>query len=276
VLPDDLSGFSASSITLNKSYDVLTGIVDGVIRVFDANKADDIKEGIKAFEGAVGVDINKELFGSFGDLIVTYNSPSDGILGTGAVVAIQAKDGKKIIASIEKLVKAIPNNPGGEVVLKRKPYHGGEIIQVQLVGMANSHLATFGLYKGWFVYANFPQPIKGFILRQEGELPAWKADAELTKALAQFPSEFTSIQVSDPRPTVRTVLAATPFVLNLANTFGGLGGQFGILPGFRPFDLEHIPHAGEATRHLFPNVTISTDNGKRIRSETRGSLLLPF
>lgn len=276
VLPDDVSGFSASSITLNKSYDVLTGLVDGVVRVFAPDKADEIKDGIKAFEGAVGVDINKELFGSFGDLIVTYNSSSDGILGTGAVVAIQAKDSKKIAASIEKLVKAIPNNPGGEVVLKRKPYRGGEIIQVQLVGQANTHLATFGIYKDWFVYAQFPQPIKGFILRQEGELPAWKADASLTKALAQFPSEFTSIQVSDPRPVVRTVLAATPFVLNLANTFGGLGGQFGILPGFRPFDLEHIPHAQEATRHLFPNVTISTDNGKRIRSETRGSLLLPF
>lgn len=276
VLPDDLSRFSASSITLNKSYEVLTGVVDGVDRAFAPDKAHEIKEVIKAFEGATGVDISKDLFAGFGDLIVTYNSPSDGILGTGPVVAIQAKDGKKIIASIEKLIKAIPNNPGGELVLKRKPYHGGEIIQVQLVGQANSHLATFGLYKGWFVYANFPQPIKGFILRQEGELPAWKADAALTKALAQFPSEFTSIQVSDPRPTVRTVLAAAPFVLNLANTFGGLGGQFGILPGFRPFDLDHIPHAQEATRHLFPNVTISTDNGKRIRSEMRGSLLLPF
>src|SRR5207249_4183428 len=101
-------GFSASSVTLNKSYDVLTEIVDGVVRVFDANKADDLKEAIKAFEGAVGVDINKELFGNFGDLVVSYSSPSDGILGTGAVVAIQAKDGKQIIRTIEKLVKAIP------------------------------------------------------------------------------------------------------------------------------------------------------------------------
>ncbi len=276
VLPDDVKGFSASSITINKSYDVLTGTIDGVVRIFAPDKADDLKQAIKDVEGAVGVDIGKDLFGSFGDVIVTYNSPTDGILGTGAVVAMQAKDSKKIIGSIEKLVKAIPNNPGGEVVLKRKPYHGGEIIQVMLVGQANSHIATFGIYKNWFVYAQFPQPIKGFILRQEGELPAWKADEALTKALAQFPNEFTSIAVSDPRPTVRTVLAATPFVLNLANTFGGLGGQFGILPGFRPFDLEHIPHAQEATRHLFPNVTISTDDGKRIRSETRGSLLLPF
>jgi len=58
-------------------------------------------------------------------------------------------------------------------------------------------MLTYGIYKDWFIYAQYPTPIKGFILRQEGILPAWKADAELTKVLEQFPSEFTSIQVTD-------------------------------------------------------------------------------
>jgi hypothetical protein len=276
VLPNDITGFSAGSVNLNKSFEIVMNTVDGLIRVFNADKADDIKEQIKAFEGAVGVDIHKELFGSFGDVMVSYSSPSDGILGTGALVAIQVKDGKKLHATLEKLAKAIPANPGGELVLNKKAYHGGEIMQVMLVGKTNSHVATVGVYKDWFIYSNFPQPIKGFILRQEGELPAWKADAALTKALAPFPKEFTAIQVSDPRPAVQTVLTATPLVMNLVNTFGGLGAQFGVLPNFRPFDLDLIPHAQEATRHLFPNVTVSTDDGKRIRSETRASLALPF
>jgi hypothetical protein len=63
--------------------------------------------------------------------------------------------------------------------------------------------------------------------------------------------------------------------MNLVNTFGALGAQFAGFQ-YRPFDLDLIPHAGEATRFLFPNVTISTDDGKRVRSESRGSLLLPF
>ncbi len=276
VLPNDITSFSAGTINLNKSYDIVVNIIDGITRVFDANQADNIKEQIKAFEGAVGVDISKELFGSFGDVMVSYSSPSDGIFNTGAVVAVQVKDGKKLHATLEKLAKAIPANPGGELVLKKKAYHGGEIMQISLVGMTNSHIATVGNYKDWFIYSAYPQPIKGFILRQEGELPAWKADAGLTKALAQFPKEFTSIRVSDPRGTVQTVLAATPFIINLTNTFGGLGAQFGVLPNFRPFDLELIPHAQEATRHLFPNVTVGTDDGKNIRSETRASLALPF
>jgi hypothetical protein len=48
------------------------------------------------------------------------------------------------------------------------------------------------------------------------------------------------------------------------------------VPGFKAFDLDLIPHAQDATRHLFPNVTISIDDGKRIRTETRASLSFPF
>jgi hypothetical protein len=276
VLPSDLSGFSAGSANLSKSYDVITKLIEGVLSVAAPDQVDNVKDAIKNFEGAIGVDINKDLFENFGDVVVSYRSPSDGILGTGAVVAINIKDGKKMGATIDKLVKAIPAIPGGELTLKKKAYRGGEIMQITMAGpQANAHLATIGIYKDWFVYSQYPTSIKGFILRQEGEIPAWKPDASLTKALAQFPSEFNSIQVSDPVPTVRTLLAAAPLVLDLANTFGALGAQFAGFQ-YRPFDLDLIPHAQAATLHLFPNVTVSTDDGKRVRSETRGSLLLPF
>ena len=37
-----------------------------------------------------------------------------------------------------------------------------------------------------------------------------------------------------------------------------------------------IPHAQDAVRHLFPNITVTTDDGKQVRSVTRASLALPF
>lgn len=275
VLPNDITGFSASSVTLNKTYTILTGVADDIIRAFDPNQADNVKETIKAFEGAIGVDLEKELFGNLGDVMVSYNSPSDGLLSS--VVAIQVKDGKKLVASIAKLAKAVPANPAGELEFKRKPYRGGEIMQLHLSGQVNFQVATFGIYKNWLILSGYPplpgypQAIKGFILRQEGELPAWKPDATVTKALAQFPSEFNSISVSDPRPTVQLMLSVTPTVLNIINS---VGGPF--VPGFKTFDLDLIPHAQYATKHLFPNVTIGIDDGKRYRTETRASLSLPF
>jgi hypothetical protein len=277
VLPNDITGFSASSVTLNKTYNILTNVADDIIRAFDPNQADNVKETIKAFEGAIGVDLDKELFGSLGDVMVSYSSPSDGFLGSGNVTAIQVKDGKKLAASIEKLAKAAPANPLGEVEFKRKPYRGGEIMQLQVTGKVNVQIATFGLYKNWLIIsgypfiAGYPQPIKGFILRQEGQLPAWKPDATVTKALAQFPSEFNSISVSDPRPTAQLLLSLAPPIMSVINS---VGGPF--VPGFKTFDLDVIPHAQYATKHLFPNVTIGIDDGKRIRTDTRASLSLPF
>jgi hypothetical protein len=279
VLPSDVTGFSASSVNLSNSYGVITQTAEGIIKVAAPDQLENIKAQIKAIEGVIGkdFDIDRDLFGTFGDVTVSYNSPTDGFLGTGGVVAVQLKDGKKLEKTLNRLVKAIPPIPGGgEVILKRKSYRGGEIYQLQLDSdKGNFHIASLGIYKNWFIYTAYPQPIKGFILRQEGELPAWKVSPSLAKAMAPFPKEFTSIKVSDPRPTVRTVLAITPFVLNYVNFFGTAASRE-FIPGFRPFDLELIPHPQEATMHLFPNVTISTDNGKRIRTETRSSLNLPF
>ena len=205
VLPNDLTGFSAATSNLSKSYDIFVGMTEGIVRVFDPAKADDIKDTVKAFEGVAGIDVNKDLFGSFGDLIVSYSSPSDGILGTGGVAAIQIKDGKKLEKAIDKLIKAIPGTPAGEVALTKKDYRGAQIMCLELKSdKVDQIVVTFGIYKNWFVLAQYPQPIKGFVMRQEGKLPAWKADESLTKALAAFPKEFTSISVSDPRPSVQT------------------------------------------------------------------------
>jgi hypothetical protein len=276
-LPNDITGFTASSVSVNKSYGEFVNLAHGIIKVFDADKADEIKDAIKAFEGAVGVDISRDLFGSLGDVMVTYSSPSDG----AGVIAIQGSDAKKFAGALDKLLKAIPANPLGEIGLNRKAYRGGEIISIGSSGKFRTHFATVGIYKDWLVFAKYPQPVKGFIMRQEGVLPTWKADAALTKVLAQFPEEFTSITVSDPRPTVQTILAAAPLVFDTINIFGAVaqfGAQFRGGGGFefRPFDIDTIPHAQEATLHLFPNVTISTDDGKRVRTESRSSLALPF
>src|SRR5262249_18386150 len=132
-------------------------------------------------------------------------------------------------------------------------------------------IANMTIHKGWFVLGSYPQSVYGFILRSNGELPTWKMDADVTKALTPFPKEFTAISISDPRPTVQGVLAFAPTVLTLANSF-----LPNLLPGAPIFDVSVIPHAQDATRHLYPNITVTTDDGKMIRSDTRASLALPF
>jgi hypothetical protein len=185
---------------------------------------------------------------------------------------IKVKDGKKLEAGLESLFKALGNLPGVNMTLHKKSYRGVDMHHVEIAGQGNFTSPAFAVHKGWLAIANYPQPIKGFILRSAGELPAWQADKELSQRLAKLPKEFTGIAVSDPRPALRFLLSATPAGLSLLNSIS----QFA--PDFRltPFDVNLVPNAHEATRHLFPNITITTDDGKTIRSDTRASLALPF
>ena len=42
------------------------------------------------------------------------------------------------------------------------------------------------------------------------------------------------------------------------------------------FDVGLVPNAYEATRYLFPNVTVTTEEGGKLRSTTRSSLTTTY
>ena len=81
---------------------------------------------------------------------------------------------------------------------------------------------------------------------------------------------MVAIAVSDPRPGLKFVFSLAPPAVALLNSFTA---QFA--PGAQ-FDVNLIPNGLEATQHLFPNITVTTDDGKKVRIETRASLMLPF
>jgi hypothetical protein len=269
-LPDDVTGFSASNFNAGQVYDTGIQVVEAVVRIFAPEQADNVREGINQVEGFLGVKLGADLFGSFDDMWVAYGSPSEGPPFLGKVYLFKVKNEKKLQESLGKLIGVIPQLPGIPVEMKKRSYHGVEVntLQVNVPGQISA--LSFATHKGWFVVGNYPQGVYGFILRAKGELPAWKANAELTKALAAFPKEFTSVSVTDPRPMVRTVLSLAPPAIAFANGFTSMA------PNLRPFDVGLVPHPQEATRHLFPNITVTTDDGKKIRYETRASLALPF
>jgi hypothetical protein len=41
-------------------------------------------------------------------------------------------------------------------------------------------------------------------------------------------------------------------------------------------DVASLPASQEMTRHLFPNLAVTTDDGKVIRLDSHASLVLPF
>jgi hypothetical protein len=58
-----------------------------------------------------------------------------------------------------------------------------------------------------------PQSVNTFLLRLDKKLPQWKPSDEVQAALDTVPKEFVSLSVSDPRPSVQSMLT-------LATTMG--------------------------------------------------------
>jgi hypothetical protein len=270
-LPSDVTSFSASNFNLGNLYEGGITIAEAASKVFTGG-AIDPRESIKQIEALVGVKFGEDLFGCFDNTFVTYSSPAEGPFGLGSAYLFKVKDEKKLADTLDSLFKSIPPIPFVEIVYKKRAYHGGEIMELRLKSNQGEYPnAVLSVHKGWFLYAGLPQAAYGFILRSNNELPSWKADQKLSKALTNFPKEFTGISISDPRPSVQMLLSFAPGVMTIANT-----ALPSVLPGAPIFDVSVIPHAQEAARHLFPNITISTDDGKKMRVETRSSLELPF
>lgn len=272
-LPADATGFSASNFNLGSLYKALLQVAEAGVKTFaPEGEAPEVKEIVRQFEGVLGVSFT-DLFDSFDDLSVQYSSPAEGPLGLGTVMLFKVKDEKKLTTSLDALLKAIPPLPFFEVQAKRTRYHGGEVVTLlgRVEGQGEFGLLTYSVHKGWLLVANYPQPMYGFILRSRGELPTWKMPAEAAKVLKSMPQETTAISVSDPRPAVKGLLSLAPGLFYIANTIVPQ-----VAKGIPAFDLSVIPHAEEATRHLFPNVTVTTDDGKTIRIQSRSSLALPL
>ena len=267
-MPPDVTAFSAMNIEWTALFDVGRSAVEDVLKIVAPDEAKQVPQFLQQADQFLGISLRDDLFGSLDTLTMQYSSPSEGILSLGQVELVKVKDVKKLQGSLDKVAKSLSAIPGVPLVIKKKPYRGVELREIQIQSPGFFYAPTYGMYKDWFLISLYPQPVHGFILRQTGEIPAWAPGASLKQNLDKFPGEYVSVSVSDPRPTVRFLLSVLPTVMagiSSASNFTGIS-----------LDVSLLPNAQEVTRHLFPNVSITTDDGKTLRMETRASLALPF
>jgi hypothetical protein len=265
-LPADLVSFSASNLDLGTTVDVLLQAAESGARLIDPNAAAIVQAVPKQIEDFVGVKIREDLLGSLGDRLIQYDSPADGPLAFGQVTLIKVKDAKKLRKALADLVQAVANVPAVVFEGKQRTYHGVEIHELHVGVPGFFYTPTYAIHKGWLAISYFPQPVQGFILREKGEVRAWQPGADVKQTLAKFPGEFVGVSIADPRPRLQLLLSLLPVGASVLNSF---------VPQAR-FDVSLIPNAHEVTRYLFPNVTVTTDDGTKVRMETRASLALPF
>jgi hypothetical protein len=265
-VPPDAISFSVSNLDLAALYDVAVPAVENILAIFEPGEKAKVREFLKQADSALGIDIRKDLIGSLGGRFAHYTSPGEGPLNFGETFLFQVKDPEKLQATLDQLVKGIASASGANLRVKKRTYHGVEVREVHFRQEGFFFVPAYAIHKDWLVVSYFPQAVHGFVMRANGELPSWKPGADVEAALAKLPKEFISISVSDPRPTIKQLLALAPLVVGLINS---------LTPDFK-LDVGAMPNAQEATQHLFSNVATVNEDGDVIRMEMRASVALPF
>lgn len=269
-VPIDATVISASSLDANQAYDVVFDSIETVAKNIAPKEAQQLKTAVQVAEAILGIALREDLIAPIGDMVMYYSSPTEVPLGLGGVYLVKVKDEDTMNKTLARLINLTGGIPGVDVRVKDSKYHGAIIHTISVNHEGNFQAPSFVIHKGWLAFSYYPQPVQGFVLRMNNEMPGWKASKSLEKTLSNLPTEFTALTISDPRPTLKLILSLAPVGMSAVN--GLLANRF---PKSQ-FDVSLIPNSHEATRHLFPNVTIVTDDGSKIRIETRASLMLPF
>jgi hypothetical protein len=265
-LPTDAVSWSVTNFDATVFYDAVLQAAESVIAIVAPDSLPAIRGFVEQIDLVLGISLRNDLLGSLGNRFALYNSPGEGIFTLGQTYLFRVRDAKKLQASLEQAIKAAAKVVNLDASIRKVTYHGVVLNEVHVRQQGFFFVPTFAIDNGWLAVSYYPQAIQGFVLRSQGKLPVWKPEGQIEKALAQLPQEFISISVTDPRATVRQFLTLAPLIA---------GGIKSAAPD-ATFEVGAIPNAHEATQHLFPNVSVVSDDGTVLRSETRASLALPI
>ena len=213
--------------------------------------------------------MKEDLLPHLGDKFVIYQTPSEGLSVFGTVICISVKDAAKVQAATDRLQRGLETIASNPLKIRRKELRGIEIREVYSRGFGFI-TPTYSIVGDWLVIAGHPQPVQGMVLRHKGEIEKWKPDAETAARLAKMPADSIGIQFCNPKSVVQNLCTVGPLAIS---TFSRLGNDSA---EFAPIDIGLIPNAHELSKHLFPNLTYTRDDGKTVRIEVNDSFGLPL
>jgi hypothetical protein len=280
-MPPDVSRFSALRLDPANTFDASLGLIE----LLTMNQEFGVEEGagkgpqalIKArkeylareFDKFLGITVADDLLPHLGDKLVVFQSPTEGLQVFGTVVCVSVKDGAKVKTAADRIQRALEAVANSPIKVRKKTVSGVEYREIYARGFGVV-TPTYAVVGDWLVVAGHPQAVQGLILRSKGELEKWKPDADTAKRLAKMPTDGCGLQYCNPKSTVGNLCTIGPFFLS---AFGLRGGDSD--SDFDPTDVGLVPNGHELGRHLFPNLTVTRDDGKTIRIEVNESFSLP-
>jgi hypothetical protein len=284
-MPPDVSRFAALRVDAPAAYDAGLNVVEALLMnqpfggeeeaKTTAEKIQIRKEYLaREVDKALGLSVKDELLPHLGDKVVIFQAPVEGLSVFGTVVAISCKDPARVMAAADRLQRPIEAVVGGgQAKVRRKVYRGVEMREIYTRGFGIL-TPSYAVVGEWLVVAAHPQGVQGFILRHQGSIEKWKPDADVSARLTKMLPDAVGIQYCTPKSVVHNLCCIGPLFLSVATR---IGRQFGNDSGdFDPLDVGLIPNGYELGGHLFPNLTVTRDDGKTLRVDVNESFGLPL
>ena len=282
-MPPDVSRFSALRVDPTATYNAGIMAVEALTMYEQSIGGDDDGKNPaekirlrreyleREFEKLIGVNIREDVLPYTGDKVVVYQSPSEGISAFGTVIVRVAQGPGK------DQDRRGPSEPGtGDhrqrpIKVRKKMLHGVEIRELYSRGFGIL-TPTYALVGDWLVVSMHPQAVQGFILRTKGEIGKWKPDAATAARLAKMPADGCGIQYCRPDSTAQNLCCIGPSSsASCRSSVASAQSE----SDYDPIDVGLIPNGHELSKHLFPNLTITRDDGKTVQVVVNESFSVP-
>ncbi len=265
-MPPDVTSWTMTNFDAAAFHDTALQAAEHIVRLISPDDVPKVQEIRKQANDLLGVDLRKDLLGSLGDQVAYYTSPGDGPFTLGQTVLLKVKDADKLQATLEQIIKSLAAAVGKQVRIQKRNYRGVDIREVYVQQEGFIFVPTYAIHKDWFILGFYPQAVQAYVQRSKGEAAVWKPSPLVQESLKRLPQEFISISYSDPRPSLRQLMSIAPLIAGAVSSFN---------PQLN-FEVGSLPSTQEVTKHLFPNLSVTSDDGKTLRQDSLDSLALPF
>ncbi len=272
-LPAATDGFYAGRLNWPAAGAGLIRIAAEITDLVNGGNAPPFDVQFDGLQRQLGVDFQRELFDSLGDLVVLYGDTRQGVLGLGTGLAISVKDAKALREALDKLVGRFMQASGPFVQINAVKRSSRVLTYVEIQGFPII-TPSWAIDDKWLVVGLAPQTVDAFLLRMDGKLERWVPPAEVKAVLAEMPGKFNSLTYSDPRDGLRTALGGAPLLMSIMGVRMMQPGMPGGPPigAASPISMADLPPAEVVTQPLFANISVSSMTDKELRWTSRSSL----
>ncbi|MBK8980551.1 MAG: hypothetical protein IPM29_32005 [Planctomycetes bacterium] len=250
-IPKDAVSFSAMKIDVGNIYKTLTA----ALRAYDENMAEMMMGQLQDMESQLGLSLEKDLFGAFGNDLVYWSMPIAAMMAAPEMgIIVSVKDQEAVLRTLQTLA----NMSDGFVSLKQNERRGTWQLRFEFDagGMmggfnpADMFVPTFTFKDGYMVAGFTNGDVKRAVTRMEREDdPAddIRSNPEFAPFLAQIPKEgLSSLSFTDWKSSFEgmySIVASAAMFLPMDESI--------------PFEPELLPEQSTLTQHLYGGVTWS-------------------